>query len=369
MKSATGTFGILTSGGDCPGINAAIRGVCRAASETYGMRIIGFSNGFQGLIEGQGKELEPQDFSGILTRGGTILGTSREKPFKPDSDIRDSVAGRKKPESIRKHYDSFGLDCLVVIGGNGTHKTADLLRKEGLNVIGLPKTIDNDIWGTDVTFGFHSAVDIATEAIDRIHSTAHSHNRVMVVETMGHKAGWLSLYAGIAGGGDVILLPEIPYDIDIIAGHVMKRGKAGKQFSIVVVAEGAVSRKEAEDSGKKKKVKKLQKEGTIISRGYLVADELARKTGMECRVTVLGYQQRGGTPSAYDRFLATRFGTAAADLLHRGEYGNMVAMTGNEITVRPLEEVGGKLKTVPPDSPVIRAGRLVGTCFGETVPD
>lgn len=363
-ESSSRTFGILTSGGDCPGLNAAIRGVAKPAVTGYGMRVVGITNGFRGLIDGATRVLEAAAFDGLLTQGGTILGTSREKPFAhvpPEERIKDSVAGRSKPEKIMENYRKLGLDCLVILGGNGTHKTARLLSERGLNVIGLPKTIDNDIWGTDVSFGFHSAVDIATEAIDRLHTTAHSHNRVMVIEVMGHKAGWLALYSGIAGGGDVVILPEIPYDIENIAAHLRDRRDRGKPFSIVVVAEGAVSKAEAADPDAPDRDVPAGER----SIGYRVAGEIEAATDMETRVTVLGYQQRGGTPSPYDRVLATRFGTAAAEMLHRGEYGKMVALDGRKIVARPLGEIAGKLKLVPRDHDLIRTGRSVGICFGD----
>ncbi|MCL1817749.1 MAG: ATP-dependent 6-phosphofructokinase, partial [Spirochaetaceae bacterium] len=261
-----------------------------------------------------------------------------------------------------ENYKMLGLDCLVVMGGNGTHKTANLLQKEGLPVIGLPKTIDNDIWGTDVTFGFHSAVDIATAAIDRLYSTAHSHNRVMVIELMGHKAGWLALYAGISGGGDVILIPEIPYSTESICRHLTKRARRrqGRFFSIVVVAEGAISREEAALSKNDRKKNKK-----TFSPGYEIAQAIQETAGLETRLTVLGYLQRGGTPSPYDRLLATMFGTAAAELLYRGEYGKMVALEGTRVVSRPLEDIAGKLKTIPPDHPLIQTARSVGACFGD----
>ena len=360
--SATHTFGILTSGGDCPGLNAAIRGVCKSAWAQHGMNIIGIAEGYRGLVEGDTRLLKPEDFDGILTRGGTILGTSREKPFKNKEGETDSKAGRNKADKIIENYTRLGLDGLVVLGGNGTHKTAHLLAEEGLNVIGLPKTIDNDIWGTDLTFGFHSAVDIGTEAIDRLHSTAQSHNRVMVIEVMGHKAGWLALYSGLAGGGDVILIPEIPYDMDAIVNHVLQRQARGKRFSIVVVAEGAVSREEA--ALPKDERKKLQKK-RVHSVAYEVARDIEERSKLEARVTVLGYQQRGGTPSAYDRILATQFGTAAAEMLADGAYGNMVALEGTKVVKRPLSEVAGALKTVPPDHRLIDTARGVQTCFGD----
>ena len=363
-KSAVKRFGILTSGGDCPGLNAAIRGVAKAASGVFGMEIVGISNGYRGLIEGDGRELYSEDFSGILTRGGTILGSSREKPFKPDDDLlKDSDVGKDKPGLIKENFEKLRLDALVVLGGNGTNTTAHLLSREGLNVIGLPKTIDNDIWGTDVTFGFHSAVDIATESIDRLHSTAHSHNRVMVIELMGHKAGWLALYAGIAGGGDVILIPEIPYDAGAVARDIEKRRSEGKGFSIVVVAEGALSKEEA--ALPKKERKRLREKMPYPSIGYRVAAEIQSATGMETRVTVLGYLQRGGTPSPYDRVLATTFGTAAAELLARGRFGRMVAMKDACVSSVPLSEVAEKTKTIPLDHHMIDTARLVGTCFGD----
>lgn len=358
-------FGILTSGGDCPGLNAAIRGVAKAASGRYAMEIVGISNGYRGLIDGDARELHASDFSGILTQGGTILGSSREKPFKREGDDRasDSKAGKDKPELIKANIARLGLDALVVLGGNGTNTTAYLLQKEGIDVIGLPKTIDNDIWGTDVTFGFHSAVDIATEAIDRLHSTAHSHNRVMVIELMGHKAGWLALYAGVAGGGDIILLPELPYSIAAVARSLEARRSEGKTFSIVVVAEGAMSAEEA--ALPKKERRQLRETMAYPSIGYRVAAEIRESTGMDARVTVLGYLQRGGTPSSYDRVLATSFGTAAAELLNRGEFGRMVRMSHAEVSSIPLSEVADRLKTVPPDHHLLGTARLVGTSFGD----
>ncbi|MCX7842510.1 MAG: 6-phosphofructokinase [Clostridia bacterium] len=362
MKNAAQTFGILTSGGDCPGLNAAIRAVAKAAYGIYGMNVMGIYNGYKGLIDGEVRPLESADVSGILTRGGTILGTSREKPFKASKDS-EKPEGINKVEAIKEAYSRYNLDCIVVLGGNGSQKTASLLKQEGLNVIGLPKTIDNDIYGTDITFGFHSAVDIATEAIDRLHSTAHSHNRVMVIEVMGHDAGWLALYSGFAGGGDIIIIPEIPYDIESIRKHLVKRAKGGKAFSIVVVAEGAISVEEAKLS--KEELKKKRKNDKSPSRGYAIAREIEAITDMDVRVSVLGYQQRGGSPSPYDRVIATQFGTAAVELLHEGSFGNMVAKVNNEIIPVPLEEVAGKLKLVPKDHRVIRDARMVGTCFGD----
>jgi phosphofructokinase-like protein len=360
MKSAVKTFGILTSGGDAPGLNAAIRGVCRSALINYNMKIVGIRNGYRGLIQGDSFEMTSSNFSGILTEGGTILGTSREKPFKETEP--DPATGLLPVDAIKLNYKKWGLDALVVLGGNGSLTTASLLSDAGLNVIGLPKTIDNDIVGTDMTFGFHTALDVAAEAIDRIHTTAHSHSRIMVVEVMGHKAGWLGLYSGIAGGGDVILLPEIPYDIDSVAKQIIKRRDAGKNFSIVVVAEGALSKDEAKLD--KKAFKKVRLEMTN-SIGYRVAHELEAATGLESRVTVLGYLQRGGTPSPYDRVLATRFGVAGADFLAHGDFGKLVALRDNQIASVPLSEVAGKVKNIPSDDQLLLTGRSVGMCFGD----
>jgi len=356
--SITKKFGILTAGGDCPGLNAAIRGVCRASYDRYGMEIVGIANGFRGLIYDDTRILKPEDFSGILTRGGTILGSSREKPFgnpDKDEDIIDKVS------AIKETYSKLNLDCLVVLGGNGTNTTGYKLSREGLNIIGLPKTIDNDIFGTDKTFGFDSALDIGTDAIDRLHSTAQSHGRVIVIELMGHKAGWLALYAGVAGGGDVILIPEIPYDVKTIADHLEKRIKSGKTFSIVVVAEGAMSIKESQMEKKDRKKYRLENGPSV---GYRVAREIEEQTGMECRANVLGYVQRGGIPSASDRVLATSFGTAAAELLAKGKYGRMITLDGNNVGSVDLSIPEGKVKNVPVDHYMIDTAKAVGTCFG-----
>lgn len=335
-------IGILTAGGDCPGINAAIRGVGKTAIVKYGMKIIGISDGFTGMITKEYRELTEHDLSGILTLGGTILGTSREKPFKSGGKKSEL----KKPVLIREHYEQMGLDCLVCIGGNGTLKTASLLAQEGLNIVGIPKTIDNDVWGTDVTFGFDSAVNIATEAIDRLHSTANSHKRIMVIELMGHNAGWIALYSGIAGGGDVILIPEIEYTEEKIAQYLLHRVEGNKPYSIVVVAEG---------------IKNPAKDRSVAQ--YL-SKRITELTGLETRETVLGYIQRGGTPSPMDRVLATRYGAAAVDMIARKEFGKMVALRNNKIESVPLAEVAGKLKLVGADNPLVEKARNMGTSFG-----
>jgi 6-phosphofructokinase 1 len=358
VHSVTKKFGILTAGGDCPGLNAAIRGVCRAAHDRYGMKIVGIANGFRGLIDEDTRILHPDDFSDILAQGGTILGSSREKPFgapDKDEDVSDKVS------AIKDTYSKLELDCLVVLGGNGTNTTGYKLSREGLNVIGLPKTIDNDIVGTDRSFGFDSALDIGTEAIDRLQSTAQSHSRVIVIELMGHKAGWLALYAGIAGGGDVILIPEIPYDIHIIAHHLEKRAKSGKTFSIVVVAEGAMSVHEA-TMDKKDRKKFRNDNGPSV--GYRIAREIHDATNMETRATVLGYVQRGGAPSASDRILATSLGTAAAELLAHGKYDRMVTFNANEIGSVPLDVPESKVRNIPFNYYLLDTARAVGTCIG-----
>lgn len=355
-------IGILTSGGDCQVLNAAIRGVAKALYKEFknDVAIYGIRDGYTGLIEGNYEIMSESDFSGILTLGGTILGTSRQ-PFKQIREFDGNPVD--KVERMKNNYKDMGLDCLVVLGGNGTHKTANLLSEEGLNVIGLPKTIDNDIWGTDMTFGFHSAMEIATDVLDRIHTTATSHSRVFIVEVMGHKAGWLTLYSGMASGADIIIIPEIPYSIDSVVAEIKNREKKGKKFSILAVAEGAISADEAKM--KKKELKKARQEMKYPSISYRIADEIKEKTQNEVRVTVPGHFQRGGSPCPYDRFLATCFGTAAAKLVKKEHYGNMVALRNNEIVPVPLGEIAGKLKTVPPDCAEVQAAREVGICFGD----
>jgi ATP-dependent phosphofructokinase / diphosphate-dependent phosphofructokinase len=334
-------IGIVTAGGDCPGINAAIRGVGKTAILEYGMEVIGISSGFLGLINHEFVELDENLLSGILTLGGTILGTSRENPFKKSS----SVNSIDKPKLIRKHYKEMGLDALVCIGGNGTQRTAGFLAEEGLNIIGIPKTIDNDVFGTDITFGFDSALLIATDAIDRLHTTANSHKRIMVIEVMGHHAGWLALYSGMAGGGDVILIPEIEFDINIVARYLTKRVLHKKPYSIVVVAEGIPCPK-----GKK-------------AANY-IAEQIQELTNLETRETILGYIQRGGSPSPMDRLLATRYGAYAVELIAKDHFGLMVSSLGDTITAVPLKEVAGKLRTVPKDHPLIEKAERMGVCFG-----
>jgi 6-phosphofructokinase 1 len=348
-------IGILTAGGDCPGLNAAIRGVGKAAN-ALDMGVIGFLDGFHGLVENRFIRLDSSALSGILTVGGTILGTSRDKPYK--MPVGDEGKMDMTPLAVANYHEQH-LDCLVCLGGDGTMKNAYHLAKEGLNVVTLPKTIDNDVALTDVTFGFDTAMAIATEAIDRLHSTAESHHRVIIVETMGHSAGWLALGSGVAGGADVILIPEIPYDIDLIAEAVLGRSRRGKRFSIVALAEGAISQKRVK---KLKKKGKKRKPKSNLSRK--VARKLEKRTGLVSRVTSLGYLQRGGTPTATDRMLATQLGTACAKLIHEEHYNVMVALQNGKSVPVPLEEVAGKRRTVPQDHPWIESARMVGTSFG-----
>ena len=354
-------IGMLTSGGDCQALNAAMRGVVKGLSKNLDeLEVYGFFEGYKGLIYGNYRLLTGGDFSGILTKGGTILGTSRQ-PFKlmrePDEKGLDKV------EAMKQTYYKLRLDCLVILGGNGTQKTANLLREEGLNIIHLPKTIDNDIFGTDETFGFQSAINIATDAIDCIHTTAASHNRVFIVEVMGHKVGWLTLHAGIAGGADIILLPAIPYDIDRHVEAINRRAQRGAGFTILAVAEGAISKKDAKLS--KKELKEKMKNYKYPSVSYELADQILKKTGIEVRITVPGHTQRGGSPCPYDRVLSTRLGAGAAKLIMNNEYGYMVGIVNGKVKKVPLADVAGKLKMVDPDNQLIKEAKLIGISFGD----
>ena len=354
-------IGMLTSGGDCQALNAAMRGVAKTLyNSKEDVEIYGFLDGYQGLIYGRFRLLNYSDFSGILTEGGTFLGSSRT-PFKtiqePGADGVDKIA------AMKQNYYKLQLDCLVILGGNGTHKTANLLRKEGLNVVTLPKTIDNDLWGTDMTFGFQSAVNVATEAIDCIHTTAASHGRVFIVEVMGHKVGWLTLNAGMAGGADIILIPEIPYDIDKVVKKIKERHSKGSRFTILAVAEGAISKEDAALS--KKEYKKKLENRKYPSVSYEIADQLAKKSGFDVRVTVPGHTQRGGSPCPYDRVFASRLGSEAGKLILKREYGFMVGYKNREIVKVPLEEVAGKLKMVDPDASIVKEAKLLGISFGD----
>ena len=362
MKRMT-RVGLVTSGGDCQGLNAALRGVGKALFEHFGscVEIYGMYDGYRGLAEQDYKYMEPKDFSGIITTGGTVLGTSRQA-FIPGKDILYDDKTSMLPDMLST-YNRLNLDCLVIMGGNGTQKSAKLIMDNGMNVITLPKTIDNDIYGTDVTFGFQSSVDIATNVIDYLHTTASSHGRVFVVELMGRDAGWLTLYAGIGSGADVILIPEIPYDLEKVAEVINKRRQSGRHFSIVACAEGAVSihdKKLTEDEARKKK-----DESPYSTVSYEIAAKLEELTGQETRVTVPGHFQRGGPPCPYDRVLATQFGTAAAQLVAEKQYGRMVAIQNGNITSIPLEEAASRTKFLPVDHPMIQVARDIGISMGD----
>lgn len=354
-------IGILTAGGDCPGLNSAIRGVAKATYHRMpGAEIYGIAEGFSGLITGEYKKMSPSDFSGILNVGGTILGSSRT-PYKMmrviEADSVDKVA------KMKQNYEKMELDCLLCLGGNGTHKNAHLLAEEGLNVIGLPKTIDNDIWGTEFTFGFHTAVRTGSDILDKLHTTAASHGRTLVVEIMGNKAGWLTLYAAVAGGADVVLLPEIPFEIDSVVDALNRRVRAGKDFSIIAVAEGAISASES----------KMKRKDRLAARSAAgdrcVSDKLVReltaKTELEIRSCVPGHILRGGSPSPYDRILATQFGVYAAQLIYDDVYGVAVGISSDRVRHSPLEIVAGKTKFVPKDNQLIDAARHMGLNFGD----
>jgi 6-phosphofructokinase 1 len=357
-------IGILTGGGDCPGINAVIRAVSKTAMMKYNMEVVGYQDGFWGLICDTRRPLTFDDVSGILTLGGTILGTSnRADPFRLAEKGSDGLVFRDVSDQVMENFQRQKLDALVVIGGDGSLSIAHRLFKKGLPVVGVPKTIDNDLSGTDVTFGYATAVVNATEAIDKIHTTAQSHHRVMLVETMGRYAGWIALGAGVASGGDIILLPEIPYDLDVISQRVCERSRKGKRFSIVVAAEGA------KPKGGEMVVDRVVEESTDPWRlGGIcrkLALDLEKKTGQECRVTVLGHLQRGGSPVPADRILATQFGCSAADLVAAREFGQMVALRGNKVVAVDMSRAVHKQKLVPRDHPLILANKAIGVCFGD----
>jgi len=364
MKSAVKNIGILTGGGDCPGLNAVIRAIVKAAKYRYDIGVLGFRDGFFGLIKNEYIKLENETVSGILTHGGTILGTSNTaNPFeyKFIKDGKETI-GDVSDRTLENYLD-LKLDCIICIGGDGTLHIANKLKKKGINIIGVPKTIDNDLSATDVTFGFNSAVETATEAIDKIHSTAQSHHRVMVVEVMGRYAGWIAITSGLAGGGDIILIPEIPYNIEKIIEKINQRNKAGKRFSIVVVAEGA------KPKGGEIVIKKVVKDSPDPIRlggiGNIIADAISEKTGIETRVTVLGHLQRGGTPTAYDRIIATKFGYMAITAAVQGKFGTMVSLKGEDVVLVPLNKAIEKTKNVPLDSQIINSARNIGICLGD----
>jgi phosphofructokinase-like protein len=357
-------IGVLTGGGDCPGLNAVLRAVAKTAMYTYDYEVLGFKDGYRGLVLNDYKILKPEDVSGILDKGGTILGTSNsDNPFNFKIERSDgTVEYKDMSDRVIDTLHALKVDALICIGGDGTLTSARDFYKKGLDVIGVPKTIDNDLSGTYVTFGYRTAVNTATEAIDKLHTTAESHHRVIILEVMGRYAGWIALESGVAGGADVILIPEIPYDLKQIAKTLKRREKAGKHFSIVVVAEGA---KEKDGEMVVKEVDEDCPDPIKLGGiGNLVADQIEKETGIETRVTVLGHLQRGGRPIPYDRVLSTRYGVRAVEMIHEGAFGNMVSLQGNKIQYVSLEEAVGKLKTVDPEGELIKIARAVGVGFG-----
>jgi 6-phosphofructokinase len=369
------SIGVLTAGGDAPGLNTAIRALGKSAIRSHGWNVIGFRDGFRGLMQNRSIRLDSDQLSGILTLGGTILGTGRDKVHR--MDVGGSVLDMREAmlDTITEHH----IDALVCIGGGGTQKNAIRLAKVGVPVITLPKTIDNDVWGTDRSIGFDTALTVATDAVDRLHSTAHSHHRIIVVEIMGHNAGWLTLGSGLGGGADVVLIPEIPYSLDDVAASILNRRSAGSRFSIVAVAEGAIDAERhakiaklkvaaAEADGEEARTLKATARKLRVARRKTIdlAMELETRTGLETRVTILGHVQRGGAPSPVDRILATTLGAATTDQIDQGTFGVMVASRGDASAAVPLSEVAGKRNTVTSDHPWIHAARSLGVCMGDT---
>lgn len=355
-------IGILTGGGDCPGLNAVIRGVTKPAHD-HGLQVLGIIDGFEGFVTGKIKELYNRDVSGILSQGGTILGSSNKgDPFHWPEVYDNEIKIKDRSQDVLKNYQAWDLDALIAIGGDGTMHIAKKMGDMGINVVGVPKTIDNDLEATDLTFGHDSAVYVVAEALDRLHTTASSHHRVMVIEVMGRYAGWIALNGGLAGGADIILIPEIPFDWDAIYNKVVKRNAGGKRFSIVCVAEGAKPM-DGDLVVKEKDIKRTDpiRLGGI---GEYVAKQIEEHTGLETRYTVLGHLQRGGSPTPFDRILSTKFGTYAIDLVLQGRFGEMVALKGNEITSVKIEDAISKQKLVLPDNQAVKAARAVGVCFG-----
>ncbi|MDP8262257.1 MAG: 6-phosphofructokinase [Candidatus Ancaeobacter aquaticus] len=364
MNNNKRRIGVLTGGGDCPGLNAVIRAVTKSAITDHDYTVIGIEDGFLGLLEDRTRILNNDDVSGILLAGGTILGTSNTaNPFSVPCKKGNKIVKEDHSDRAVKTLKRHSIDALICIGGDGTHAVAHKMAQLGVKVVGVPKTIDNDVYGTDITFGFNSAVSVATDGVDRLHTTAESHHRVMVLEVMGRYAGWIALESGIAGGADIILLPEIPFNLDAVCNKIKERRKHGKRFSLIVVSEGA------HPKGKSLTVKKVIKGSPDPLRlggiGQKIADDIEKKIRIETRVTVLGHLQRGGTPTPFDRVLATRFGVEAVQLIAKGSYGRMVAYKNDDIISVPIHKVVSKLKVVPKSSSIIKAARAVGTTFGD----
>jgi len=357
-------IGLLTGGGDCPGLNTVIRAVVKTAILKYNYEVIGIKDGFDGLIKkGKTKRLTLRDVDDILQRGGTILGTTnRGNPFEYKKRVRGKWIEVDISDKAVDMINMLKIDALVVIGGDGSLKIANRFWKEkGINVVGIPKTIDNDLEATDMTFGFQTAVETATEAIDKLHTTAESHHRVMIVETMGRYVGWIALYAGIASGADVILIPEISYSIDKVIKTVLKRSKKGTSFSIICVAEGAKTIDGEVSIIEKKEAGKAERVGGISQK---IADEIEKMAELETRVTVLGHIQRGGSPNSFDRILSTRYGRSAVDLIHQGEFGKMVCLETPFIKSVSIEEAVSKFKAVNPNGQVVTTAETIGISFG-----
>jgi len=362
-KAALSRIGILTGGGDCPGLNAVIRAVAKTAMNVHGIEVFGIYDAFRGFVEGDGRLLDYGDVSGILTQGGTILGTSnKHNPFRYPVVRKGKREFRDMTRALLANARRWKLDALVLLGGDGTMNIGTRLSKLGLPVVGVPKTIDNDLAETDVTFGYDTAVACVTDAIDRIHSTAMSHHRVMVIETMGRYAGWIALKAGVAGGGDIILIPELPYDLEKVVRKVVRRSHTGRRFSIVVVAEGA--RPKRGTMTVERVVTDSHDPIRLGGVGAKLASDIERASGLETRYTILGHLQRGGCPTAYDRALATRFGFHAMELVAAGRFGRMVCLKGSRVTSVPIAKAVARLKLVPRRHPLIKAAMAVGTSFG-----
>jgi 6-phosphofructokinase 1 len=363
MSKEIRRIGVLTGGGDCPGLNAAIRAIVKTAHNDYDLEVIGFSDGYEGLIENRYRQIDIDDASGILARGGTILGTSnRADPFHfPVLQGEEYIYLDRSSQAVR-NFESLGLDALIAIGGDGTMAASARMAKEGLPIVGVPKTIDNDLFGTEVTFGFDSACVTATDAVDKIHTTAQSHHRVMIVEVMGRYAGWLALCAGLAGGGDIVLMPEFPYDIDAICDAVRTRNARGKTFSIVVVGEG--SRPVGGEMTVARTIATSPDAKRLGGVSHSVAAQVEGLTNIECRVTILGHLLRGGSPSAFDRLLATRYGVEAVHMVVRGQTGIMVGLQNQQMVAVPLEDVAGRIRTVTPNHPLVKAAQSLGICLG-----
>lgn len=364
MTKEIKTIGLLTGGGDCPGLNAVIRAAVLAGSYDHGWILVGFLDGFEGLMDERYINLTPQSVRGILSQGGTILGTSnRGNPFEWLVKEGGETRVVDRSERVINTMKGLGLDALIVIGGDGTMAVSKLfMDKYGIKVIGVPKTIDNDLQVTDVTFGFATAVVTATEAIDKLHTTAASHHRVMVLEVMGRYVGWIALESGVAGGADVILIPEIPYDIDAVCSKIIHRRSRGSTFSIVVVAEGAYPK------GGSISLLNPEMKGTIHEKlgggGLKIAKQIEENTGMETRTTVLGHLQRGGSPCSFDRYLGTRFGRAAVELVQKGKYGHMVCYRGGKIEDIPIADAIGGFKSIDPDGDLVQGAESLGISFG-----